>query len=572
MDRIYAYTKLNKDNTAYSLDTLHLLSNIDNKFTLKEITNFFNSHTLKTSPIKIKEKETLSLIEIFRTNDFLRDKLNLKKHVTDLFTLMSTEISFLNFDEIENFVVNHKEEVAFYLHTQGILNDTMCVCAILLTQLNYQNKFNTPKNSSFNVSESIFDYFCDECFIKFAKTNEKFRKFYFFYCKNNRKMQFINFVKDEFVDYKYFLNFEDYFLFLKSKVITEEDVKNIISFYYDNFNLEDECSFINDTFFLSDEENFCEIEVKKIEPIKNIEKNRKIDLIDFLVENKKDFSLLNDKEFLFRYKDNPYFINKYIKEYIINNIEIKEMNDYFLIYNEILKNELNGVKIPIIKNYDWLNENEKEILINLYLQKYSPDEIFDLVYSINKNLKLNFKNAYFDLLYNCKFNNEISEEVFKKLSEKSVIRLIKECICADQLIKHLNLNKLSESVLVILVKKVTNPLDLIKNLIDKKVKIGFFDELTLYDPSFTLPLIIKILENNLNLKLCKSVFNYLNNVVLVDDFFEEKNLDLIKYIIEITIPIEDAQLERMKNECIQLLSRYAQCYQKRLRVRNVKEI
>ncbi|RVD92694.1 hypothetical protein TUBRATIS_007950 [Tubulinosema ratisbonensis] len=568
MDRIYSYTKLNKNNTAFSLDTLHLLSFIDTKFTLKEISNFFYSHTLKDKPIKINDKETLSLVEIFRTNPTLISHLNLKRHIFDLFSLMNTDISFLVFEEIKEFVLNNKEKVSFYLHTQGILNDTMCVCAIILSQLNYFGKFNTPKNLSFSVSKKIFEFFCEECLIKFAKMNDKFRIFYFFYCKENKKCLINQLVKEEFVEYNYFSSLEEYFTFLKHKIITEKDTKNVIDFYFDS---EFEFTQNNDTFFLSEEENFLEKEVKKIQPI-NKSNLKKLDLISFLVEKEKDFLLFTNKEFLLHFKTNSNFTKKYIKFYIFNEIFLEEKKEFFMIYQAIKENKNQSKKLPLIKNYDWLNENEMLILVQLYLKEYSCDEIFDFIYFLNTNLNLEFKNIFNDLLYKCKFNLQIKEESFKKLGEKSVIKLVKECLNGDLLINHLDYNKIPENVLSILVKKVSNPLKLITKLITQKIKIGFFDELSLYDPSFTLPLIIKILENNLCVKVCKSIFNYLNNIVLKDDFFDESNLDLIKEIVEKTISLEDTGLERMKNECIQLLSGYAQCYKKRLRIRNVKEI
>ncbi|KCZ76110.1 hypothetical protein H311_02897, partial [Anncaliia algerae PRA109] len=614
MERIYAYTKLTRDNKANSLDTLFLLTTLDTKFTLSDINTFYREHSLRDEAILINSTPTLSLTEVLRTNDALINSLNLKVKIIDLFSLMTSDLNSLSFNEIKTFVLNNKEEVSYYLHTQGILNSTMNVCSIILHQNNILIKYNTPKNLSFNSDESVFNYFCEECLIKYSSFNNNFRYFYFNYCIKINNINFIKLVKDEFISYTYFINntFEEYYNFINNKIIIKEDVNDIISLFYDkNYKFKNELKYntlthkenisykkiennnkinnlndketnnLNDniiyneltdtisdnlsidslltdrlssTSYTEDIPSFNDtsIHISLIESeVNDIIINNRISLLNILIEKESDYLMLTNKEFLILFKNNNYFLNKYIKYYIINDIMINGKEEYFktykYIHNTLNNQNNNNDKLLLLNNYDWLNDNEMNTLINLYLQWYSSDDLFDLIYNHNINLLISFSNPLYNLLYNCKFNNKINKEDIINLSDKNINKLIKECYSADQFIDYLNYNDLSQHNISLLIKKVSNPIDLVRILINNKVKIRFYPELMSYDPSFILPIALEILNNNCTIKVCKEILNYLIKNVLVDDFFVEDNLEIIKEIIEKVINIQDISLERMKN-------------------------
>ncbi len=135
---------------------------------------------------------------------------------------------------------------------------------------------------------------------------------------------------------------------------------------------------------------------------------------------KKFYSLeINEDKSILKF-ENPLFENSIIFEIPCEINIIEEKYNYLLKQNEILKNELQDLKIEI-ENKNTLNtENDNEEIINHMTQVFKESELTKRECILLYNwLNLKSKNLKFSLLYSTKIDSDKTSEFHKKCDGKN---------------------------------------------------------------------------------------------------------------------------------------------------------
>lgn len=593
--RIYEHTRLSQDNQTSTLDTLHLIDTLHEKFTIDEIRAFYNEHDMRYEKILFMGEETLSLDDIFRENEHLAAALPADKSLLEMAVheIMAVDVNTTRLAEIIDVATARRQEILEHISAQGIRCTTSAIFAILLNM----EESVCVESVDFERLEAVF---CTDCLARYSALHRGFQSSYArFLAGRQRCIEMIS-VADTcsipfgmFRPCSVFSAHELYLLYLKRKTIVDEDVIEVRNLVFEMKHLPRRREQTTDgvaSLGGAEHNGVCKETESSMWPTLEClctaddDEIAEVcrDLVGIVLEKKSDNGLLETRECIesmLLLKDRDvlmYGVKRYrrhiVKYGISPRAKIKEIEDARAVLafiesakekNERLRESVHGGEkalsekkgeataksgdvpcVPVLSDYSWLSDDEKAVLLEAYGKTCSPDKLSALAEACRLGSNCNAPETRGPLRFLLDasklgtIDTDAIDRQISALTRRERVEFVHQAQSLENFkpwfcTREPTLNMSRECAAVFL-SKISDPIETLYTMRENMECL--FSLAGTYDPLVLLPLISSILERGESSpEFIMEAQRYLIHTVLKDRFFAEDSLVFIKRIVDLVL-------------------------------------
>ncbi|KAM0674696.1 hypothetical protein GVAV_001885 [Gurleya vavrai] len=482
-----------------------------------------------------------------------------------------------NYEEIDLIKIKltdfeFRNSVVKYIKTQGIINTTILIFAIFINS-----------RSFYDLNLKNIDY---DKILRFVEKEEiyLFKNIYF-------KKQLLHYILK--------CNFDSDMFLICIEIDTLIKYKELQSIETENYTQ-------NEIFLIYFLRKIKIVKEKNdlINDVKIIIANKiyDIDLCKFLIVNDLDFGLIDDffEELITDENCKKVCLKNYIKKLIENEIVIDDIFYYNVKKNiDWIKSNDQNLKLPLLDSYDIFEDIEKNKILVHNFQFYDINQLLKLIYSITNLTSTNLITNNFDKIFKAidklliidklNINHNLILSLVEKLSQKElqmfILKIKNVNIFEDFYLRDDTLSfSINQKAVQSFYYAINDHLLFLKNLKRENISRLFLKTFLnlLFQSSYDYAaisetILIFLNSNEITNDVLIIICNFVVNKVLENDFFQEKELFLVKDFLNYLYCFikkngKDLQILQRCEDIISRLKIYADLYKIDLQLKVIKNI